>query len=59
MRGSRREQAEDGGREVVLDGPRELVSDLLLRQLPRHQVLDALRVLALDRNVQRVDTVAV
>ena len=59
MRGPQLEQAEDGLGEVVLHGPGELVADLLLRQLPRHQVLDAVRVFALHRDVQRMHSVAV
>ena len=39
--------------------PCELIADLLLRQLPRHQVLNAVRVLTFDRNMQRVNAVSI
>jgi hypothetical protein len=54
VRRSAVEQAEDGRAQVEAHRPAELVADLLDWQLLRHQVPDAVGVLALDRNMQRV-----
>jgi len=53
------EEAADGVAQIVLDGPAELLLDLVERQLVRHQARDAVGVLALDGDVQRVHPVSV